>query len=195
MALEEADIAKITEIINGALEARDDKGNDKGDGGVKVNDLDAEKIKADEAKRRAAESALKSAIAFNVNRDSFLESQKSFLPDTIQTVIKGMAGRNYKDEIDEANSYRKIIFDEIFSEQKNIDIMPDSAKTKIAAYKALAESDKAGKVGDFYELVETYVALKKGMAQSSFNNKGAGGTDNYTKKFEQLGEIYTKKGA
>lgn len=193
MALEEADIAKITEIVNGALDARQNKGADKDDD--KDKDIDAATIKADEAKRRAAESALKSAMAFNINREGFLESQKSFLPESIQTVIKGMQGRNYKDEIDEANAYRKIIFDEIFGEQKNIDIMPETAKAKIAAYKALADSDKAGKVGDYYELVETYLALKKGMAQSSFNNKGSGASDNYTKKFEQLGEIYTKKGA
>lgn len=193
MALEEADIAKITEIVNGALDARQNKGADKDDD--KDKDIDAATIKADEAKRRAAESALKSAMAFNINREGFLESQKSFLPGSIQTVIKGMQGRNYKDEIDEANAYRKIIFDEIFGEQKNIDIMPETAKAKIAAYKALADSDKAGKVGDYYELVETYLALKKGMAQSSFNNKGSGASDNYTKKFEQLGEIYTKKGA
>lgn len=193
MALEEADIAKITEIVNGALDARQAKDTDKNDD--KDKDVDAATIKADEAKRRAAESALKSAMAFNINRDGFLESQKSFLPESIQTVIKGMQGRNYKDEIDEANAYRKIIFDEIFGEQKNIDIMPETAKAKIAAYKALADSDKAGKVGDYYELVETYLALKKGMAQSSFNNKGSSASDNYTKKFEQLGEIYTKKGA
>lgn len=193
MALEEADIAKITEIVNGALDARQNKGADKDDD--KDKDIDAATIKADEAKRRAAESALKSAMAFNINREGFLESQKSFLPESIQTVIKGMQGRNYKDEIDEANAYRKIIFDEIFGEQKNIAIMPETAKAKIAAYKALADSDKASKVSDYYELVETYLALKKGMAQSSFNNKGSGASDNYTKKFEQLGEIYTKKGA
>lgn len=192
MALEEADIAKITEIVQGALAAKNGTGDDDKN---KNDDVDAQKIKDDEAKRRAAESTLKSAMAFNIGRDGFLESNKAFLPESIQTVIKGMQGRNYKDDIDEANAFRKIIFDEIFGEQKNIDIMPESAKAKINAYKALADSDKAGKVSDYYELVETYLALKKGMAKASFNNNGSSSSDNYTKKFEQLGDIYTKKGA
>ena len=46
MALEEADIAKITEIVNGALDARQAKDTDKNDD--KDKDVDAATIKADE---------------------------------------------------------------------------------------------------------------------------------------------------
>lgn len=187
MALEEGDITQIADMITKALAANKggDKGGDnKGDGG----ELDPEAIKAAEAKRKASEARLKSAMTFNIGRDAFLEKHKSLLPESVATVIKAMSGRNFKDEEDEANQYRKIIFDEVFGEQANIDLMPETSKAKIATYKALADSDKAGRITDFYELVEMCLALKQGKAQKEFNENDGNQQSDYTKRFEQLGQ-------
>lgn len=193
MALEEADIAKITEIIKAELAQGGGKKTEPGDG---KDEDEITRIKAEEAKRVARESDLKSAMSFNLTRDGFLKDNERFLPSTIATVIKGLSGRTYKDEQEQANTYRKIILDEIFDDTKNIEIMPASAKERIAAYKGMADTDRVNASGKYYELVETFLALKKGMAQKDFNNKGTdGATSEYMARFAKLGETYTKKGA
>lgn len=187
MALDESDMKAIQEMISGEI-AKTQKGNQSGNQSGGDDDDEVRKIKEAEAKRKTSEAALKAAMTFNIKRDEFLEKNKDFLPESITTVIKGISGHTFKDEEDEANAYRKIIFDEIFENQENIDMMPDTCKARIQAYKKMADSDKAGAINGFYELVEMYLALKKGKAQSSFNAKGTSANqDEYTKRFEALG--------
>lgn len=197
MALEESDFSKIAEIVNQTLDARQSKGNDGGGNGGGNNDGDdVAKIKADAEAKAKAESALKSAMGFNLTRATFLTDNKQHLPATIETVVKALSGRQYKSEQEEADNYRKIILDEVFESQANIDLMPDSAKAKITAYKGLADSDRVARAGDYFELVDTFIALKKGMAQKAFNNNGTGGESNaYADKFAALGDKFKKKGA
>lgn len=200
MALEEADVNQITEIINKALDARQGHngnggGNGNGNGSGGSDNDDVAKIKADEEKRRMNEQALKSAMGFNLTRATFLSDNKAHLPQTIDTVIKALSGRQYKSEKEEADNYRKIILDEVFEEQKNIDIMPESAKTKISAYKALADSDRVERAGDYFDLVDTFLTLKKGMAQKEFNKGGGNESNAYADKFASLGDKFKKKGA
>lgn len=193
MALEDADIEKITEIIKTTVTGI----VGEKDGGAKDKDADEiARIKAEAERQAQNASALKSALSFNLSRDAFLKDNDKYLPATIATVIKGLAGRTFKDDVEQADTYRKIILDEIFDDLKNIEIMPSSAKDKIASYKGMADTDRVAQSGKFYELVDTFLALKKGMAQKEFNNKGSDNSDDpYMARFAKLGEIYTKKGA
>lgn len=194
MALEEGDIATITQIVQDALKGQNDKGNDKGNGN-EPDGGDTQKIKDDAAKAKTEAAVLKSALAFNIGRDKMLADNKRFIPDTVNTIFKAYVGRQYKDDVEEANNYRKVILEEVFSDQKNIDIMPESAKAKIAAFNNLAESDKLNKAGEYYDLIDTYLTIKKGQSQAEFNKQGQSGTDAYAEKFQKLGDVFTKKGA
>lgn len=200
MALEEGDITRITEIINQALDARkgdngDNGGNNgNGDNGNKGNGKgdadDVKRIKDEEAKKKADEDALRSAIRFNVGLDGFLESNKKFIPESVNSVFNAYKGNTYASDKEEADTKRKVILDEIFAKQENIDILPESLKSKILEYKGLAESDKRNNSSQYFDVVETYLALRKGQAQKEFNNSNGSEQSDYSKRFEALGERF-----
>lgn len=200
MALEEGDITRITEIINQALDARkgnngDNGGNNgNGDNGNKGNGKgdadDVKRIKDEEAKKKSEEDALRNAIRFNVGLDGFLESNKKFIPESVNSVFNAYKGNTYASDKEEADTKRKVILDEIFAKQENIDILPESLKSKILEYKGLAESDKRNNSSQYFDVVETYLALRKGQAQKEFNNNNGSEQSDYSKRFEALGERF-----
>lgn len=190
MALDESDMTQIKDIITGQIaEALKVQGKDPKD-----EDDDADAIKKKAEQQKASEAVLRSAIAFNVGRSKFMDDNKRFLPDAIQTVFNAYKTRQYANEKEEADNYRKVILDEIFNDQKNIDILPNSLQGKVTVYKNLPESDKLSRSGEFFELVDTFLALKKGSAQNEFNKPGTTGTDAYAERFAKLGESYKPKG-
>lgn len=198
MALEEGDITRITEIINQAFDARkgdngDNGGNNgNGDNGNKgKGDADdVKRIKDEEAKKKSEEDALRNAIRFNVGLDGFLESNKKFIPESVNSVFNAYKGNTYASDKEEADTKRKVILDEIFAKQENIDILPESLKSKILEYKGLAESDKRNNSSQYFDVVETYLALRKGQAQKEFNNSNGSEQSDYSKRFEALGERF-----
>ena len=203
MALEQADLDAIRQmIIDENAKAKGDgkgdgDGNKKDDGNKKSdgNDDDVAKIKADAEAKKNAEEQLKNAIAFNLSRDSFIESNKKFIPEGVATVFKAYASRNFGSEIEQADNYRKVILDEIFGDQKNIDVLPESMKGEIARYKSLPESDKIKQSGKYFVVVDTFLTIKKGMAQKEFNNAGgSSATSAYSERFAKLSDNFNNKG-
>lgn len=104
---------------------------------------------------------MKSAIAFNLSMGNFIESNKRFIPEGVATVFKAYAGRDFGTEEEKANNHRKVILDEIFGNQKNIDVLPESMKNKVSVYKNLPEPDKIKQAGKYFELVDTFLTIKK----------------------------------
>lgn len=201
MALEQADLDAIRQMIidENAKAKGDNKGDGKGDDGNKKpdgnDDDDVAKIKAEAEAKKTAEEQLKNAIAFNLSRDSFIESNKKFIPEGVATVFKAYASRNFGSEIEQADNYRKVILDEIFGDQKNIDVLPESMKSEIARYKSLPESDKIKQSGKYFVVVDTFLTIKKGMAQKEFNNAGgSGATSAYSERFAKLSDNFNIKG-
>lgn len=200
MALEQADLDAIRQMIidENAKAKGDNKGDGKGDDGNKKPDGndgdDVAKIKADAEAKKTAEEQLKNAIAFNLSRDSFIESNKKFIPEGVATVFKAYASRNFGSEIEQADNYRKVILDEIFGDQKNIDVLPESMKSEIARYKSLPESDKIKQSGKYFVVVDTFLTIKKGMAQKEFNGNGGNTSSAYSDRFAKLSENFNIKG-
>lgn len=200
MALEQADLDAIRQMIidENAKAKGDNKGDGKGDDGNKKPDSndgdDVAKIKADAEAKKTAEEQLKNAIAFNLSRDSFIESNRKFIPEGVATVFKAYASRNFGSEIEQADNYRKVILDEIFGDQKNIDVLPESMKNEIARYKSLPESDKIKQSGKYFVVVDTFLTIKKGMAQKEFNGNGGNTSSAYSDRFAKLSENFNIKG-
>ena len=200
MALEQADLDAIRQMIidENAKAKGDNKGDGKGDDGNKKpdgnDDDDVAKIKAEAEDKKTAEEQLKNAIAFNLSRDSFIESNKKFIPEGVATVFKAYASRNFGSEIEQADNYRKVILDEIFGDQKNIDVLPESMKSEIARYKSLPESDKIKQAGKYFVVVDTFLTIKKGMAQKEFNGNGGNTSSAYSDRFAKLSENFNIKG-
>lgn len=195
MALEQADLDAVKQMITEALasksDGKGDDGNKKPDGN---DDDDVAKIKAEAEAKKTAEEQLKNAIAFNLSRDSFIESNKKFIPEGVATVFKAYASRNFGSEIEQADNYRKVILDEIFGDQKNIDVLPESMKSEIARYKSLPESDKIKQSGKYFVVVDTFLTIKKGMAQKEFNGNGGNTSSAYSDRFAKLSENFNIKG-
>lgn len=198
MALEQADLDAVKQMITEALANNkgDGDGNKKDDGNKPDgnDDDDVAKIKAEAEAKKTAEEQLKNAIAFNLSRDSFIESNKKFIPEGVATVFKAYASRNFGSEIEQADNYRKVILDEIFSDQKNIDVLPESMKSEIARYKSLPESDKIKQSGKYFVVVDTFLTIKKGMAQKEFNGNGGNTSSAYSDRFAKLSENFNIKG-
>ena len=196
MALEQEDLDKIRQMIveENAKAKGDGKGD--GDGGNKKDDNndDVAKIKAEAEAKKNAEESLKSAIAFNLSCDSFIESNKKFIPEGVATVFKAYASRNFGSEEEKADNYRKVILDEVFGDQKNIDVLPESMKNEIARYKELPESDKIKQSGKYFVVVDTFLTIKKGMAQKEFNGNGGKTSSAYSDRFDKLSDNFNKKG-
>lgn len=195
MALEQADLDAVKQMITEALAGNKSAGDDKGNDGNKNsdgNDGDIAKIKADAEAKKNAEEQLKNAIAFNLSRDSFIESNKKFIPEGVATVFKAYASRNFGSEIEQADNYRKVILDEIFGDQKNIDVLPESMKNEIARYKSLPESDKIKQSGKYFVVVDTFLTIKKGMAQKEFNGNDRNTSSAYSERFAKLSDNFNK---
>jgi hypothetical protein len=196
MALEKEDLDAIRQMIveENAKAKGDGKGD--GDGGNKKDDNndDVAKIKAEAEAKKNAEESLKSAIAFNLSCDSFIESNKKFIPEGVATVFKAYASRNFGSEEEKADNYRKVILDEVFGDQKNIDVLPESMKNEIARYKELPESDKIKQSGKYFVVVDTFLTIKKGMAQKEFNGNGGKASSAYSDRFDKLSDNFNKKG-
>lgn len=197
MALEKEDLDAIRQMI--VEENAKAKGDGKGDGDGKKpdgnnNDDDIAKIKAEAEAKKNAEESLKSAIAFNLSCDSFIESNKKFIPEGVATVFKAYASRNFGSEEEKADNYRKVILDEVFGDQKNIDVLPESMKNEIARYKELPESDKIKQSGKYFVVVDTFLTIKKGMAQKEFNGNGGKASNAYSDRFDKLSDNFNKKG-
>lgn len=197
MALEQDDLDRISEMVTAAIAKS--QADNKGDGKNKSDDGQdgddsAAKIKADAAAKKSAEDRLKSAIAFNINCASFMESNKKFIPEGVATVFKAYATRDFGSEEDKADNYRKIILDEIFADQKNIDVLPESMKSEISQFKALPEGDKIKQAGKYFVLVDTFLTIKKGMAQKEFNGTDGKTASAYSDRFDKLSDNFNKKG-
>lgn len=187
MALEQADLDAVKQMITDALAGNKGDEKDKDNGAD-----DAEKIKAEAHAKKTAEENLKSAIAFNLSCDGFIESNKKFIPEGVATVFKAYASRNFGSEEEKANNYRKVILDEVFGDQKNIDVLPESMKSEIARYKNLPESDKIKESGKYFVVVDTFLTIKKGMAQKEFNGNGGNTTSAYSDRFSKLSDNFNK---
>lgn len=199
MALEQEDLDKIRQMIVEENAKAKGAGDGKGDGDGKKSDGnnnndDVAKIKAEAEAKKNAEESLKSAIAFNLSCDSFIESNKKFIPEGVATVFKAYASRNFGSEEEKADNYRKVILDEVFGDQKNIDVLPESMKNEIARYKELPESDKIKQSGKYFVVVDTFLTIKKGMAQKEFNGNGGKASSAYSDRFDKLSDNFNKKG-
>ena len=191
MALEQADLDAVKSMIAEAFKANSES---KGNEGNEKDNNDVEKIKADAEKAKSEQETLKSAIAFNLSMGNFIESNKRFIPEGVATVFKAYAGRDFGTEEEKANKHRKVILDEIFGNQKNIDVLPESMKNKVSVYKNLPEPDKIKQAGRYFELVDTFLTIKKGMAQKEFNGTEGNTSSAYSDRFDKLSENFNKKG-
>jgi hypothetical protein len=173
--------AAIAEIVTASLKASttsQDKPNspagDKDKASNPPADSDKNKSIAEQAKAQVqAENAAKVALAevetsiqFNLGIGDFVEKNKALLPDEAAKILSTVATKTFKDANEKANTLRKSLLDSFLSQKENIDCLIPSLAARAEQYKALAESDKERRSGEFWDLAETGVALKHGKRKA-----------------------------
>lgn len=152
--------------------------NKSGDDSAKGKTI-AQEAKAAVDAEKNAETALaqiQESVKFNLSINEFVEKNKSLLPDEASKILTTIASKNYASDNEKANILRQGLLDSFLEKKENIDVLTSSMKIKAEQYKALAESDKARRSTEFWDLVEVGVALKQGSRKAEALNKLNGGS-------------------
>lgn len=143
-------------------------------------------LEADKA-ASAAFSQLEKSVKFNLSVADFVEKNKALLPDEAAKILSAAATKTFKDDNERANTLRKSLLDSFLEKQENIDVLTPSLASRAAEFKALAESDKGKRSGEFWDLVENGLAIKS-LTRRADALKKANGINEDTSK-----NIYASK--
>lgn len=138
-----------------------------------------------EKQAEIALSQIQSAVKFNLSIKDFVEKNKTILPDESSKILSAVESKIFNSDIDKANSIRKNLIESFLEKKENIEVLTESMKTRAESFKALAESDKERKSGEFWDLVEIGVSLKHNISKAKELNKINGFTEGSGNKLEQ----------
>ena len=184
MALEDADKKEIGEMISGSmkdvLEAiksgqKGKPGGDGGDGSGGDDDSKNKKIleearelqKQQEEKRRS-DDAIAAAVKFNSGLDTLVKDNVELFGGEHAKIVLGLLATRTKSESDvvRANEYRAALLDIWLEQKDNVDILPESLKSKADQYLGLTEVAKRERSAEFWEIVDVGLDKQKGIAKA-----------------------------
>lgn len=152
-----------------------DKGGDDAGKNKSINDQAKDQLQAENAAKEAL-AQIQGSVKFNMEIKKFFEDNKTLFPEETAKILETIGGKTFADENERANTTRKSLLDSFLEKQENIDVLTPSLKTRAENYKALAESDKMRRSGEFWDLAETGLALKLGARKADALNKINGGS-------------------
>jgi hypothetical protein len=162
-----------TEKAAADKKAADDAAKNGGQGGQIA--ADAKKALEAENKSKADLLQIQGSVKFNMEIKKFFEDNKTLFPEETAKILETIGGKTFADDNEKANTTRKSLLDSFLEKQENIDVLTPSLKTRAETYKALAESDKMRRSGEFWDLAETGLALKLGARKAEALSKINGG--------------------
>jgi hypothetical protein len=133
-----------------------------------------DQIEADKS-NAASLTQIQSSIKFNLSINDFVEKNKNLLPEETSKILSTAKDKFFNNDNERANTIRKNILDTFLEKQENIDSLTVHLANRAADYKSLAETDKEKRSSEFWDLVETGVALKSGIKKAEALNKINGG--------------------
>ena len=133
-----------------------------------------DQIEADKS-NAASLTQIQSSIKFNLSINDFVEKNKNLLPEETSKILSTAKDKFFNNDNERANTIRKNILDTFLEKQENIDSLTVYLANRAADYKSLAETDKEKRSSEFWDLVETGVALKSGIKKAEALNKINGG--------------------
>lgn len=157
--------------------------------------------KVEEQKKQSAgidaeKAKFLNAVKFNANMKEFLESNKEYLPDTLPDVIKVLTGRTYDSDVDKAQEMMRAVVESYVAQQANIDLLPESFKTKAEKYAGLTTKEKLAQADSFYDIVETGLHTAKNIKKFEQLQKGGklDGQGEAGQEYENKLIAYSKEG-
>jgi len=154
-----------------AAAADKDKNKSGDDAGKKSIAQEARDAVDAEKNAASALSQIQESVKFNMGVESFIEKNKNLLPDEATKILTTIATKTFKDDNEKANAVRQNLLDSFLSQKDNISVLTASMQARAEQYKALAESDKARRSAEFWDLAEVGIALKAGARKAEALNK------------------------
>ena len=161
-------------------------------------DTAKEQVKTDAA-YAGNQSAIESALGFNMKIGDFAEKYKDVLPPTTGAILDAANKKTFSGAVEKADEIRKALIDGYLEVKENYDKMPASLKDRAARYMALTEEGKRKNSADFFDLVEIGAEMcfneKRAAAlQRANGGNGGGSTPAFRARFLALGDKYQRKG-
>ena len=161
-------------------------------------DTAKEQVKTDAA-NAGNQSAIDSALGFNMKIGDFAEKYKDVLPPTTGAILDAANKKTFSGAVEKADEIRKALIDGYLEVKENYDKMPASLKDRAARYMALTEEGKRKNSADFFDLVEIGAEMcfneKRAAAlQRANGGNGGGSTPAFRARFLALGDKYQRKG-
>lgn len=161
-------------------------------------DTAKEQVKTDAA-NAGNQSAIESALGFNMKIGDFAEKYKDVLPTTTGAILDAANKKTFSGAVEKADEIRKALIDGYLEVKENYDKMPASLKDRAARYMALTEEGKRKNSADFFDLVEIGAEMcfneKRAAAlQRANGGNGGGSTPAFRARFLALGDKFQRKG-
>lgn len=161
-------------------------------------DTAKEQVKTDAA-NAGNQSAIESALGFNMKIGDFAEKYKDVLPPTTGAILDAANKKTFSGAVEKADEIRKALIDGYLEVKENYEKMPASLKDRAARYMALTEEGKRKNSADFFDLVEIGAEMcfneKRAAAlQRANGGNGGGSTPAFRARFLALGDKYQRKG-
>lgn len=161
-------------------------------------DTAKEQVKTDAA-NAGNQSAIESALGFNMKIGDFAEKYKDVLPPTTGAILDAANKKTFSGAVEKADEIRKALIDGYLEIKENYEKMPASLKDRAARYMALTEEGKRKNSADFFDLVEIGAEMcfneKRAAAlQRANGGNGGGSTPAFRARFLALGDKYQRKG-
>ena len=200
MAFTEEQERNISETIARMAAYMDaqDKARADADAKAKAEAAAKEQVKTDAA-NAGNQSAIESALGFNMKIGDFAEKYKDVLPPTTGAILDAANKKTFSGAVEKADEIRKALIDGYLEIKENYDKMPASLKDRAARYMALTEEGKRKNSADFFDLVEIGAEMcfneKRAAAlQRANGGNGGGSTPAFRARFLALGDKYQRKG-
>lgn len=120
-------------------------------------------------------SQIENSIKFNTGIKDFIEKYKSLLPDESSKILSAASTKIFKGANDQADAIRKGLLDSYLSQKENIECLTVPMGERVKEYNALTEDEKEKRSRQFWDLVETGIALKAGARKAEALKKVNGG--------------------
>lgn len=130
----------------------------------------AEKTQADMEKERFLE-----AVKWNAGLNDFLTNNAEYLPENLADIIKVLEAKTYTDDVEKAQELKRAVVEQYIKHQENIDILPESLKSKAEKYAGFTTKEKLETAPDYYDIVETGIHTAKNIKKAEAIEKGGSG--------------------
>jgi hypothetical protein len=136
-------------------------GGQGGDGG----DL-AEKARREREEREKQtknQSALESALKFNLGGAEFMKANASLLPKSVESIFQAAEKENYGSAIEKAAAIKVGILSEFFALEENMNHLTGPQKFQVEEFKKLTKTDKQDRAAQIWDSIfePTFEMVKK----------------------------------